>query len=400
MSNEFRASYGRLSVEFGGNSLGTVPNQGNIGDALARISFNGTTNLGFGPGTTEPQGRIVNTYQIQDNWNWFLGRHGLKAGVNFTQQRSPNIFLPDFNAAYRFTDWSAYGPDNPNRIQIAQGNPSLNFRENDTFAYFGDDFKVKSSNTPKPEDSLLHIQPGQPANLFHDITVKNQSGSNPLWNPALPTSVTEFPSIPAPKNSWGPGVGFAWTPHFGGRITGQGKTVVRGGYRLVYDPPFYNIYTNIASSSPVVFLQTLSTAAGALPVGTHRGVLANPTGANNRADLAPTLVRGVFDPRTFNETNISPNFGPQKTHEWSLGIQRELAQGVVVEAPYLGNHALDLFQSINGNPRIDGLLAAFPNAVPVRADAMHDAHDHSRTGSNNSSGDWPCELLSRRRPSA
>ena len=361
MSNEFRASYGRLSVEFGGNSLGTVPNQGNIGDALARISFNGTTNLGFGPGTTEPQGRIVNTYQIQDNWNWFLGRHGLKAGINFTQQRSPNIFLPDFNAAYRFTDWSAYGPDTPNRIQIAQGNPSLNFRENDTFAYFGDDFKVKSNLTLNL--GLTYTFFGQPANLFHDITVKNQSGSNPLWNPALPTSVTEFPSIPAPKNSWGPGVGFAWTPSFGGRITGHGKTVVRGGYRLVYDPPFYNIYTNIASSSPVVFLQTLSTAKGALPVGTHQ-LLANPTGVNNRADLAPTLVRGVFDPRTFNETDISPNFGPQKTHEWSLGIQRELAQGVVFEARYVGNHALDLFQSINGNPRIDGLLAAFPNVVP------------------------------------
>jgi hypothetical protein len=138
---------------------------------------------------------------------------------------------------------------------------------------------------------------------------------------------------------------------------------VRGGYRLVYDPPFYNIYTNIASSSPVVFLQTLSTAKGALPVGTHQ-LLANPTGVNNRADLASALVRGVFDPRTFNETSISPNFGPQKTHEWSLGIQRELTQGVVFEARYVGNHALHLFQSINGNPRIDGLLAAFPNAVP------------------------------------
>ena len=361
MSNEFRASYGRLSVEFGGNTLGTVPHQGNIGDALARISFNGTTNLGYGPATNEPQGRIVNTYQVQDNWNWFLGRHGLKAGINFTQQRSPNIFLPNFNASYRFTDWSAYGPDTPNRIQIAQGNPSLNFRENDTFAYFGDDFKVKSNLTLNL--GLTYTFFGQPANLFHDITVKNQNGSSPLWNPALPASVTEFPSIPAPKNSWGPGVGFAWTPRFGGRITGSGKTVVRGGYRLVYDPPFYNIYTNIASSSPVVFLQTLSTAAGALPVGTHQ-LLANPTGVNNRADLAPALVRGAFDPRTFNETDISPNFGPQKTHEWSLGIQRELAQGVVFEARYVGNHALDLFQSINGNPEIAGLQAAFPNVVP------------------------------------
>jgi hypothetical protein len=362
MSNEFRASYGRLNVEFGGNTIGnTVPSQGNIGNALARVTFSSATELGFGPATNAPQGRIVNTYQLQDNWSYFLGRHGLKAGVNVTQQRSPNAFLPNFNASYRFSNWGTYGLDTPNRIQIAQGNPSLNFRETDTFAYFADDFKVKSNLTLNL--GLTYTYYGQPANLFHDITVQNQSGSNPLWNPALPTSVTEFPTIPAPKNSWGPGVGFAWTPGFGGRLTGNGKTVVRGGYRLVYDPPFYNIYLNIASSAPVVFLQTLSTAAGALPVGTHQ-LLANPTGVNNRADLAPALVRGVFDPRTFNDTSISPNFGPQKTHEWSLGIQRELAQGVVFEARYVGNHALDLFQTTNGNPRIDGLLAAFPNQVP------------------------------------
>jgi carboxypeptidase family protein len=361
MTNEFRASYGRINVQFGGNALGTVPLQSNIDQALARISFNGTANLGFGPATNEPQGRIVNTYQGQDNWSWFLGRHGLKAGVNFTYQRSPNTFLPNFNGSYRFSNWAAFGANTPNRIQIAQGSPSLDFREKDTFVYFGDDFKVKNNLTLNL--GLTWSYYGQPANLFNTITVRNQTGSDPLWNPAVPTSATEFPKIPAPKNSWGPGVGFAWTPGVGGFLTGHGKTVVRGGYRLVYDPPYYNIYINISSSAPVVFLQTLSTAAGQLPVGSHQ-LLAVPTGPNVRADLAPALVRGVFDPRTFNDTSISPDFGPQKTHEWSLGVQRELAGTAVFEARYVGNHATNLFQSINGNPRIDGLLAAFPDQVP------------------------------------
>lgn len=361
MTNEVRASYGRINVQFGGNALGSVPTQGNISDALARISFNGTANLGFGPATNEPQGRIVNTYQAQDNWSYFLGRHGLKAGVNFTYQRSPNIFLPNFNGSYRFSNWAAFGADTPNRIQIAQGNPSLDFREKDTFVYFGDDFKVRNNLTLNLGITWSYY--GQPANLFHTITEKNQSGSNPLWNPAVPSSATLFPTIPAPKNSWGPGVGFAWTPGFGGFLTGHGKTVLRGGYRLAYDPPYYNIYINISSSAPVVFLQTLSTAAGALPVGTHK-LLATPTGPNVRADLSSALVRGVFDPRTFNDTSITPNFGPQKTHEWSFGLQRELGGSAVFEARYVGNHALDLFQTTNGNPRIDGLLAAFPSLVP------------------------------------
>jgi hypothetical protein len=363
MSNEFRASYGRINVEFGGNSIGnTIPNQGNLAEAIARVSFSGSTLQGFGPATNAPQGRIVNTYQFQDNWNFQVGRHSLKAGVNYTYQRSPNTFLPNFNGSYRFTNWGSFGADTPNRIQIAQGSPNLDFREKDTFLYFGDDFKVKSNLTINL--GLTWSYYGQPANLFHQITVKNQSGSNPLWNPAVPTTATEFPTIPAPKNSWGPGIGFAWTPSGGGMLTGHGKTVLRGGYRLVYDPPFYNIYINISSSAPIVFLQTLSTAPGALPVGSHQ-LLANPTGPNNRADLASALVRGVFDPRTFNDTSISPNFGPQKTHEWSFGLQREVFAGAVFEARYVGNHATNLFQSINGNPRIDGLLANFPTFVPA-----------------------------------
>ena len=30
-----------------------------------------------------------------------LGKHTLKAGVNYTYQRSPNVFLPNLNGAFR-----------------------------------------------------------------------------------------------------------------------------------------------------------------------------------------------------------------------------------------------------------------------------------------------------------
>jgi Carboxypeptidase regulatory-like domain len=357
MSNEFRATYGRSNVQFGGNTIGTLPQQGGLDQAVANVIFNSTQLLPFGPATNAPQGRIVNTYQGQDNWSYLLGRHSLKAGVNFTYQRSPNKFLPNDNGQWRFTSWDTYGSDTPNRIRIASGNPVLDFREKDTFLYFGDDFKVKNNLTLNLGITWSYY--GQPANLFHDRTVKNQASSTPLWNPALPASVTTFPSIPAPNNSWGPSVGFAWTPSRTGRLTGNGKTVVRGGYRLSYDPPFYNIYLNISSAAPNVLLNSLTGAtAAANPLS------ANPVGPANRAQLAPFLLTGVFDPRSFNETSISPNFGPQKVHEWSLGIQRELRPDAVFEVRYVGNHALNLFQSINGNPEIAGLAASFPNLVP------------------------------------
>jgi len=360
MANEFRASYGRLNVEFGGNSIGnTVPNQGSIGQAISQVVFDDPSLLSYGPATNAPQGRIVNTYQLQDNWSYFRGRHSFKAGVNYTEQRSPNKFLPNLNGQFRFPDWDGFSTNSPDRVRIASGDPNLPFRERDTFVYFGDDFKVKNNLTLNLGVTWSYY--GQPANLFHDRTLASAKSATPLWNPALPLSVTTFPSIPAPKNSWGPSIGFAWTPGGFGRLTGNGKTVVRGGYRLAYDPAFYNIYVNISSAAPNVLLNTLNSSNTAV----IPPMLANPTGPNERTDLAPFLLRGQFDPRTFNETGITPDFGPQKTHEWSFGLQREIVSGAVLEARYVGNHATNLFQSINGNPKIAGLAANFPNLVPA-----------------------------------
>jgi hypothetical protein len=359
MANEFRASYGRENVEFGGNTLGnTIPNATDIGNAVANITFATTGLLGYGPATNAPQGRIVNTYQLQDNWSYVVGRHQLKAGVNVTQQRSPNFFLPNVNGQWQFSDYGGYASNDPTRIRIASGNPVLPFKETDTFLYVGDDFKVKNNLTLNL--GLTWSYYGQPADLFHQITVKNQTGADPLWNPALPSSVTEFPTIPAPKNSWGPNVGFAWTPTWGGRFLGNGKTVVRGGFRESYDPPFYNIYLNISSAAPIVLLNTLTGATAAA-----NPLTANPLGPANRTQLAPFLTTGVFDPRSFNETSVTPNFGPQRVYAWSFGVQREIVPKAVFEVRYVGNHATNLFQTINGNPAIAGLEALYPNQVPT-----------------------------------
>jgi hypothetical protein len=344
MVNDLRLSYGRIRVEFGGNTIGnTIPHMGQIGDALARVTMLDSRLGSYGPATNAPQGRIVNTYQIQDNWNYVWGKHQLKAGVNYTYQRSPNIFLPNFNGNFLFSDWTSFAENTPAAVQITLGDPNLDFREHDSFFYFGDDWKVTNHLTLNL--GLTYSYYGQPANLFHDLTTKQQTGSNPFFDPSLPLSVTTFPSLDAPKNSWGPSAGFAYTPGWGGWFFGEGKTVLRGGYRLSYDPPYYNIYLNIASSAPLVLAQTLGGV----------GMPADQHGPAVRAALAPFLTLGVSDPRSFAETTVVPDFKPDRVHSWSFGIQRELGQHAAAEARYVGNHGQNLFQSINGNPYIQGL---------------------------------------------
>jgi hypothetical protein len=129
---------------------------------------------------------------------------------------------------------------------------------------------------------------------------------------------------------------------------------------MLYDPPFYNVYSNMATSAPEVFLQTFSGAkATLLPLP------ATPTGPFVRQELAPALTPGVFDPRTQAETTIANNFKADRVQTWMLGIEREVTRNSAFEIRYVGNAARRLFQSVNGNPFAADLLTSFPQFVPA-----------------------------------
>jgi hypothetical protein len=349
--NELRVGFNRLNVVFATNTIGTVPSDTGVDQAISRATFTDTSLLPFGLNGAFPEGRIVNTWQGQDNLNWVRGKHTFKAGVNYTYQRSPNTFLPNLNGAFRFADWQAFAANTPNRVRIAAGTPTLDFREHDTFLYAGDDWKVRQNLTVNL--GLTWTYYGQPANLFNDLTTQRESNpATAFWRQDIPLSQRTFPKLDAPTKSFGPSLGFAYTPNWGGFVTGHGKTVFRGGYRFLYDPPFYNIYLNIANSAPVVFLNTFTgsqiTPSMVLP--------AHPFGPDVRALLSPQLQKLVFDPRSLGagEVTISNNFGPDKVNSWNFGFEREITRNSALEVRYVGNHAYNLFQTVNGNPIVTG----------------------------------------------
>ena len=359
IANELSVAWSRENTQFGGSSNNSDPSVANIEQGVANISIGqtgqGASSLGYGPADNLPQGRIVNTWQIQDNFTWQLGNHHLKAGVNWTYQRSPNVFLPNINGTFDFNNWSAYFQSQPYEINIADGNYKLDFREHDTFLYAGDDWQLSPSLILNLGITWTFY--GQPANLFNKIDTAQQTGPNPLWDPTLPLSVTTSPALPSHYNLFGPSVGFAWSPGF---LGGLHKTTIRGGYRLAYDPPFYNIYLNMAEAAPQVLSQSLTAPSqvnGVLP--------SNPIGPNVRSALAPYLVSGVADPRTYTEITVAPNFTADYASSWSLGIQREITNQLVAEARYVGNHGGNLFQTINANPYLAGLQANFPGEIQL-----------------------------------
>ena len=410
MTNEFRLSYGRLNVEFGGNTFGnTVAPASDLANALANVGIakdftapdpvtGNQTQVNFdpfGPANNIPQARIVNTYQIQENWSYVHGKSQWKAGGNFTYQQSPNVFLPNFNGSYNFGTFTApaggnfvsknsagatvcslpagtkidsltaFACDIPSSISATNGPTELGFKEYDTFLYVGNDYKLRPNLTINLGLTWTYF--GQPANIFNSNDLRQQNGPQPFWDPALPLSVTTTPKIPSVKDAFGPGVGFAYTPRWGERWFGSDKTVIRGGYRLSYDPPFYNIYLNQATAAPQVLAQSLNNTGPGGVVAGNLPLLPVPIGTDVRNQLttAGVLTFGVQDPRFFNQTSISPNFKPDGVHSWSFGLQRELGKGVAFEARYVGNYGFNLYQSINANPFIADTFNVFPNIFPA-----------------------------------
>jgi hypothetical protein len=376
--NQVRYSFSRAGFGFEG---GSFPNctRSNIFACPTGITLQGGT--AFGMQSNLPQGRTINNTQVQDNASFIHGKHTFKFGGEFYKQRSPNTFLPNINGTYTFSNlgsavggscrsqfptlpkyngnicsFSRFLADTALNLGLTDGPPKFGFKEYDIAAYAGDDWRVKNNLTVNL--GLRWEYSSQAINLLHDLTVANQTGSTPLWSATAPASVTTVPEIPNNYKYFGPTVGFAWKPHLFGMT--REKTVIRGGYRLTYDPAYYNMFLNVATSAPVVNAGTIVGASCTAPCLVSSGFL----GSDVRAAHLTDIPRGV-NPGTRNNTRVSTNFHEPYTQEWTLGVQHELTSKVVLEVRYVGNHNVGNFQTVNANPALNGLVAnGFSSFIP------------------------------------
>jgi hypothetical protein len=353
--NQVRYSFSRAGFGFEGGSFPTC-NRATINACPTGIAFQ-DNDLNFGMQSNLPQGRTINNTQIQDNASLALGKHTLKFGGEFYKQRSPNTFLPQINGTYLFPDFNSFLQDAPAQLSLTDGPPKFSFKEYDIALYAGDDWRVKSNLTINL--GLRWEYSSQAINLLHDLSVANQAGATPFWDPAAPASNTTVPAIPNDYKYFGPSIGFAWKPRLFG-MTGE-KTVIRGGYRLTYDPAYYNIFLNEATAAPVVNAGTIVGAACTAPCLVSSGFL----GSDVRAAHLSDIPRGV-NPGTRNNTRVANNFHEPYTEEWTLGVQRELTSKMVLEVRYVGNHTVGNFQTVNANPALNGLIAnGFGSVIPA-----------------------------------
>jgi outer membrane receptor protein involved in Fe transport len=377
MVNEFRATYQKIQVVFGGgsgNGVGQIPDPTSIGSSITNLSFaGGITGVvkgasvalhTIGPATNLPQGRIGKVYQFADNLTWTKGRHTFIFGGEYKHLTEVSPFLPNFNGSFGFNSVTRVLNNAPSSLNITQGDPLLSFSEDDQYYFVQDDFKIRPNLTLNL--GVRYEYTGQPINILNDITVARETNaSTRFYNPSLPLSVRTVPRIAPDKNNFAPRVGFAYTPHFWKGLFGEDATVIRGGYSIAYEPSFYNILANVQGGAPfsaalTLPVQLLSATAPQfqIPGGT-------PTGDSMRAQAAASgiLALGTLNPLFLSQTQVAPDFHAPYSQQWSLGIQHQFGTNHVAEVRYVGTHGVGLFQNLNGNFVVGPMFNGFPAAT-------------------------------------
>lgn len=143
-----------------------------------------------------------------------------------------------------------------------------------------------------------------------------------------------------PENLWAPRFGFAFTP-FGE------KTVVRGGFGIFYDHPEGNVLgSGINSQGYVPWAETVSIA------GVNQSLSAYDSAPG--AASSPALT-------TQSLNAVDPQMVVARSYQYSLNVQRELPQSMLLQAAYVG----DLGRHILRGPGINNPTWTPQDFIPV-----------------------------------
>lgn len=188
---------------------------------------------------------------------------------------------------------------------------------------------------------------GQAINELHDLSVARESNpATAIWDKTLPLSARTLPSIGNKYTNFEPRIGFAYNPAF------DKKLVIRGGYSIGYDPAFYNLFLNVATVAPVA--TSASFACGGTCLGSG-----DFTGAGLRATNLKHLPIGG-NPAFADQEFVPPNFHNPYLETYSFGAEHQVTSHLLFVARYVGSHGVGNFQSLDANPNLAPVKAAFP----------------------------------------
>ncbi len=336
-SNEFRVAWSHLGTVTEPDDPKSLEIPSLEITELGMTQFNNATSrTAIGLAVNLPQFRYNDTYQLQNNLTQVRGNHLLKAGLDVRRQYVKSFFFPTIRGLLRYPTLNAFVNDIAEAANINKplpGGEEVNYyRWWDQYYYVQDDWRLGSFSLNL---GLRYELPGNNIASLIDLNERILQANNNNQVYALnPVPGTD-------KNNFQPRLGFAWAPTtkrggMVGWLTGGDRFVIRGGYARTNDFAFLNIALNIVSSFPYV-------------AAINRSNLAN---AFTLLQSTPAGVPVGTDPNQLTRTVVAEDFRTPQYDQFSLGVERQLAQDLALRVGYVGTFGNDLFQTLDGNPRM------------------------------------------------
>jgi hypothetical protein len=311
---------------------------------ITELGMNGpahnSSRTAFGMAFNFPQTRKPDIYQVMDHVSYLRGEHSIKFGADYNRRNVSSFFVANTRGRLLYNTLQDFLSD---RAQIAAitlplpgGELDAHYGWNEFQAYVQDEWRIKPTFI-----LTLGLRYEYPGNSFGSLEALNQrilaaNGNDPAFG------LTAEPS--PDTNNFMPRVGFAWTPETKstgplGWLTGGNKAVIRGGYSRAYDGSYLVMYASTRNAFPFVAFQPVR---GPLPsFATLQSIRGGSATILNPA-AAMLLPRN----------SVAPDFRMPLSNQVALDYQRELSRNVVIRVGYVGTFGRDLFQSVDGNPRL------------------------------------------------
>lgn len=322
-----------------------------------------------GPNANTPQQTTVKKYQLRDDFTWQSGRHGLKFGANYIYTELGGYFY--FGASGYTVRWfddpagiagnrAVYPqgfatPGAVRQIEFAAGQASHDQVFHQVAFYGQDDWRVSQRltlNLGLRWDANVGNLPDQTNN--RTLVILKQ-----LNDPRAQALTQDADKLARTTPSWmefQPRLGFTYD------LSGEGRSILRGGYGIFYDQLFQNLTLfSLSQSGPEIFstlLNLTNTAPGVGQLGTFRfGVDPLPSPGPPNYAVLPTGAFGRID---------DPDAQEPYVQKLSFGFQHLLGTSWALTSDYVHTRGSDepRYQVIN--PRIESVCnPAFPGSTPT-----------------------------------
>lgn len=312
-------------------------------------------------------------YNANDALTWVKGKHTWKFGGNVIR-RQLNLYRPLAGKGY-----FAFAGDGSNPccgVAPGQGHTSTGYEVSDLQAGFVDGYAHGTTfgmvGTRTWENGFFaqddyRVSPRLTLNLGlrYDILtwpveVLNRQANFDLTTGALVVAGSNGASrtlISNDYHNFGPRLGFAY------QLTGDGKTVIRGGYGLFYFLDRGGISNQLAQNPPFAGTNGVSyaqgwriTMSGALPCSPNCPASPSPL-------LNSTLATGPLPSGDFTNLNLAAPTGVSviavlptnltpMVSQWNLQVQRQIGVNQSLSLAYVGTHGARITRNYDANQQL------------------------------------------------